>query len=353
MRDDRDRKIRVLIIDDSAVIRHLLTELLKEAEDIEVVGTAQDPVFAMKKIRNLQPDVLTLDVEMPRKDGLTFLEELMDENPLPVVMVSALTRKGCETTLKALELGAIDYVSKPSVDVSSRLADLGDEIIRKIRVASRSKVRRRSQGRNRKAERRASEAMIDTTDKIVAIGASTGGTQAITEIITALPENIPGIVIVQHMPPMFTRSFAKRLNSLSRLDVKEAATNDRVIRGSVLIAPGNEHTAIRRNGALYYTEVMDGPMINYVRPSVDVLFRSVAKYAGKNAVGVILTGMGEDGARGLLEMKNAGAFTIAQDEASSVVFGMPKKAIEMGAVDRVAPLEEISRIILEHLSSRH
>ncbi len=341
-------RIKVLIIDDSAVIRHLLTEILNDSDDIEVVGTAQDPVFALKKISSLRPDVITLDVEMPRMDGLTFLEELMKTDPVPVVMVSALTRKGCETTLRALELGAIDYVPKPGIDVSKGIVDLGEEIVRKVRIAAKAKVRHRFRSRPPAPGPR-TEPVISTTDKIVAIGASTGGTQAITEIITALPESTPGIVIVQHMPPQFTRSFAERLNSLSRLDVKEAGSGDRVLRGTVLIAPGNEHTAIKRNGAMYYTEVRGGPRVNYVRPSVDVLFSSVARYAGKNAIGVILTGMGEDGARGMLEMKNAGAFTIAQDETSSVVFGMPKKAIEMNAVDRVASLEEIPDIILRHV----
>jgi len=347
--------IKVLVIDDSAVIRHLLTEILNQADDIEVVGTAQDPIFATNKIKNLRPDVITLDVEMPRMDGLTFLQELMQTDPIPVVMVSALTQKGCETTLKALELGAIDYVTKPSIDVSSGVIGLGDEIIKKVRIAAKSKVRRKNpsvspsplgKGGIKGGVATLDPSKMSTTDRIVAIGASTGGTQAITEIITALPESISGIVIVQHMPPVFTRSFAERLNSISGLDVKEAETGDRVLRGTVLVAPGNKHMAIRRNGAMYYVDIVDGPMVNFVRPSVDVLFRSVAKYAGKNAIGVILTGMGEDGARGMLEMKEAGAFTIAQDEASSVVFGMPKRAIELGAADRVVSLEEIPSLLV-------
>ncbi|MBF0560126.1 MAG: chemotaxis response regulator protein-glutamate methylesterase [Nitrospirae bacterium] len=349
-----ERKTKVLIIDDSAVIRHLLTEILTEAGDIEVVGTAQDPIFAMEKIINLKPDVITLDVEMPRMDGLTFLKELMTVNPIPVVMVSALTGKGCETTLKSLELGAVDYISKPSIDVSSGIAGLSDEISRKVRSASKARVRMnmttpcRSFINDGPRQSSLDTRKMSTTDSIIAIGASTGGTQAITEVITAMPESTPGIVIVQHMPPVLTRSFADRLNTLSRVDVKEAASGDRILRGTVLIAPGNRHMAIRRNGAMYYVEVMDGPMVNYVRPSVDVLFRSVAKYAGKNAIGVILTGMGEDGARGLLEMKSAGAFTVAQDEASSIVFGMPKRAIEMGAANKVASLNEMAGIISCH-----
>ncbi|HHN63869.1 MAG TPA: chemotaxis response regulator protein-glutamate methylesterase [Nitrospirae bacterium] len=343
------RRIRVLIVDDSAVIRQVLTEILGQADDIEVVGTAQDPIFAMNKIRALRPDVITLDVEMPRMDGLTFLEELMKTSPIPVLMVSALTQRGNETTLRALELGAIDYIPKPRIDISEGVIKLGEEIIRKVRIAAKAKVRMPAQKKTSSRPLQSSF-RLETTDRIIAIGASTGGTQAVTEIITALPESTPGIVIVQHMPPMFTRSFAERLNSLSRLDVKEASTGDRIIRGSVLIAPGNKHMTIRRKGAMYYTEIKDGPMVNFVRPSVDVLFSSVAKYVGGNAVGVILTGMGEDGAKGLLEMKGAGAFTIAQDEATSVVFGMPRRAIEMGAVKRVAPLEEIPEIILENIA---
>jgi two-component system chemotaxis response regulator CheB len=347
-------RIRVLIIDDSAVIRHLLTEIFSQADDIEVVGTAQDPIFAKNKVRDLRPDVITLDVEMPRMDGLSFLEELMKTDPIPVVMVSALTQKGCETTLRALELGAIDYITKPSIDVSSGVINLGDEIIKKVRLAAKARVRKALSVMSNESKKNTYHASrithhdYATTDKIIAIGASTGGTQAITEIITALPESTHGTVIVQHMPPVFTSSFAERLNSISRIDVKEAVSGDRVLRGTALIAPGNHHMTVKRNGAMYYVDIIDGPMVNFVRPSVDVLFRSVAKYAGRNAIGVILTGMGEDGARGMLEMKEAGAFTIAQDEASSVVFGMPKRAIELGAVDRVISLDEIAKIILEH-----
>ncbi len=349
---DAGRKTRVLIIDDSAVIRRLLTEILNEAGDIEVVGTAQDPIFAMEKITNLRPDVITLDVEMPRMDGLTFMKELMATDPIPVVMVSALTGKGCETTLKALELGAVDYVTKPAIDVSSGIAALSDELNRKVRIASKAHVRARGMVPtqhlipDRSGKSVFDPGKISTTDKIIAIGASTGGTQAVTEMITMMPESAPGIVIVQHMPPVFTRSFAERLDYLSRLDVKEAVTGDRVLRGTVLVAPGNRHMEIRRKGAMYYVEITDGPMVNFVRPSVDVLFRSVAKFAGKNAIGVILTGMGEDGARGMLEMKSAGAFTLAQDEKSSIVFGMPKKAIEIGATDRVVALKEMAGVIL-------
>jgi two-component system chemotaxis response regulator CheB len=311
----------------------------------------------MNKIVNLMPDVITLDVEMPRMDGLTFLEELMKTNPIPVLMVSALTQKGCETTLRALELGAVDYVTKPGIDVSNGIINLSAEIIGKVRIAAKAKIRVKGQGLKVKEKEKPAHVTLPldpsrmaTTDKIIAIGASTGGTQAITEVLTVLPESAPGIVIVQHMPPVFTRSFAERLNSMTRLDVKEATTGDRILRGTALIAPGDKHMTIRRNGAMYYVDITDGPMVNFVRPSVDVLFRTVAKHAGRNAVGVILTGMGDDGARGLLEMKNAGAFTVAQNEESSVVFGMPKRAIEIGAVDRVESLDKIPEVILKHSS---
>ncbi|MEW5745911.1 MAG: chemotaxis response regulator protein-glutamate methylesterase [Nitrospirota bacterium] len=343
------KKIRVLVIDDSAVVRHLLTEILNQTGDIEVVGTAQDPIFALSKIQNLEPDVLTLDVEMPRMDGLAFLEQLMSTRPLPVIMVSALTHRGCETTLKALELGAVDFVEKPGSDITNGITRLSEEIVSKIRVAAQVTVRARHRTppleRSRPLSRQFDPQRMATTDTMIAIGASTGGTQALTAIIAALPEETPGIVVVQHMPPVFTRSFAERLDTLSRVDVKEASSGDRIVRGMVLIAPGGVHMTVVRRGALYYTELMDGPPVNFVKPSVDVLFRSVAREAGKNAVGVILTGMGEDGARGLLAMKQAGAATLAQDEASSIVFGMPRKAIELGAADTVASLDGIAAFL--------
>lgn len=351
-------KIKVLIIDDSAVIRTLLTEILNGAGDIEVIGTAQDPIFAKSKLNSLQPDVITLDVEMPRMDGLTFLEELMHTNPIPVLMISSLTLKACDTTLRALELGAIDYVSKPSIDITEGVEALAHEIISKVRIAAKARICRSSQkpgispvsqpASGTKASALDTTRMA-TTDKLIAIGASTGGTQAITEVITQLPTSVPGIVIVQHMPPVFTKSYAERLNSMSRINVKEAEHGDRILRGSAFIAPGGRHMSIRRDGAMYYLELSDGPPVNYVRPAVDVLFRSVARFAGRNAVGVILTGMGEDGARGLKEMREHGALTLAQDEASCVVFGMPKRAIEMDAVDRVLPLSQMPRQILEAL----
>lgn len=348
-------KIKVLVIDDSAVIRTLLTEILNDAGDIEVIGTAQDPLFAKSKLASLQPDVITLDVEMPRMDGLTFLQELMHTNPTPVLMVSSLTQRACDTTLRALELGAIDYVTKPSIDITSGVEALAKEIIAKVRIAA--KARLRLPGRPigiTPAPTGPKVSALDTTkmattDKLIAIGASTGGTQAITDVITQLPPSVPGIVIVQHMPPVFTKSYAERLNTTARINVKEAEHGDRILRGTAFIAPGGRHMSIRRDGAMYYLELSDGPPVNYVKPAVDVLFRSVARFAGKNAVGVILTGMGEDGARGLKEMREHGAQTFAQDEASCVVFGMPKRAIEMDAVDRVLPLSQIPRHILEAL----
>jgi two-component system, chemotaxis family, protein-glutamate methylesterase/glutaminase len=348
-------KIRVLIIDDSAVIRAVLTELLNDAGDIEVVGTAADPLFAKTKITSLTPDVITLDVEMPRMDGLSFLEELMHTNPLPVIMVSALTQKSCDTTLRALELGAIDYVSKPTIDISDGVMALADEIISKVRIAARARVRTRKSTLMPASEVRLGlPSALDTrrmatTDRIIAIGASTGGTQALTEIITVLPESVPGIVVVQHMPPFFTKSFAVRLDEFSRVSVKEATHGDRIERGCVYIAPGGRHMAIIRSGAMYHIELSDGPEVNYVKPAVDILFRSVARYAGKNAMGIILTGMGEDGARGLKEMHENGAKTFAQDEASCIVFGMPKKAIEMGGVDKIMQLQMIPRAIMDAL----
>lgn len=347
-------KIKVLVIDDSAVIRTLLTSILNDAGDIEVVGTAPDPIFAKSKMLSLMPDVITLDVEMPRMDGLTFLEELMRTNPLPVVMVSSLTQKACNTTLRALELGAIDYVTKPSIDISDGVAELGNEIVRKVRIAAAARIRRpvMAAATPAAASTTVRPGILDTrtmttTDKLIAIGASTGGTQAITEVIMAMPESVPGIVIVQHMPPMFTKSFANRLNEMVRVRVKEAEQGDRVLRGNVYIAPGGRHMAVRRDGAMYYIDLSDGPPVNFVKPAVDILFRSVAKYAGKNAFGVILTGMGEDGARGLKDMREHGADTVAQDEATSVVFGMPKKAIEMGGAARTLPLQTIPRAILD------
>lgn len=347
------RRIKVLIIDDSAVTRMIFTELISKDPDIEVVGVAHDPIIARDKIRTLKPDVITLDVEMPRMDGLTFLEEIMAKDPLPVVMVSSLTERGCETTIKALELGAVDFVTKPRIDVATRLPAIIDEITEKIKTASRAVVRRPTAlkpppriGPDAVIKPPRGRAMIQTTDKVVAIGASTGGTEAIKDILLRMPANCPGIVIVQHMPERFTRLFAERLNRMCTIDVREAQDGDRVIPGHALIAPGNRHMLLKRSGADYHVSIQNGPLVNRHRPSVDVLFRSVARYAGKNAIGVILTGMGDDGARGLKEMKEAGAFTIAQDERTSIIFGMPKEAIRMGGVNKIVSLDRIQDEII-------
>ncbi|HWQ70007.1 MAG TPA: chemotaxis response regulator protein-glutamate methylesterase [Patescibacteria group bacterium] len=348
-----DNKIRVLIVDDSALMRKMLTVLLGRDSQIEVIGAAADPFFARDKIKALNPDVLTLDVEMPRMDGLTFLEKLMRAHPMPVVMVSSLTESGCETTLRALELGAVDFITKPKVDLREHMDEIAEEIIAKVRAASLARVvpreRREPHAVSAGAAARSPVpgAMIRTTDRVIAVGASTGGTEALKDFLTMLPANAPGIVIVQHMPEKFTKSFAERCDQLCTVRVKEAADGDRVLPGHALIAPGNYHMALRRNGAQYFVNVYSGPPVNRHRPSVDVLFESAAECAGRNAVGVIMTGMGADGAQGLLRMKQAGARTIAQDEASCVVFGMPKEAIALGAADHVLSLPMIPYKTLE------
>ncbi len=343
------KKIKVLIIDDSAVARMIFTELLSKDPVIEVVGVAGDPIIAKKKIMALRPDVLTLDVEMPRMDGLTFLEELMGSAPMPVVMVSSLTERGGETTLRALELGAVDFVTKPKVDMVAKLPEIIEEITGKVKMAAGANVRKKSTAVPDSASTRRipiTGAMIRTTEKVIAIGASTGGTEAIKDILALMPADAPGIVVVQHMPERFTRLFADRLNKICSIDVREANDGDKVIPGNALIAPGNNHMLLKRSGADYYVEVKSGPRVNRHRPSVDILFKSAAKYAGKNAVGAILTGMGADGAKGLRLMRDAGASTIAQDEKSCVIFGMPKEAIEVGGAERVLSLEKIPEAIL-------
>lgn len=356
--------IKVLIVDDSAMIRQMLTVLLSNDPEIEVVGTASDPIFAQEKIARLRPDVITLDVEMPRMDGLSFLERLMSTNPMPVVMVSSLTERGCETALRAMELGAVDIVTKPRLDIREKLPEIVEDIVEKVKAAAQSRVR---PGRSsvlsppkknnadailKLAETRQDSdrlSMIKTTEQVIAVGASTGGTEALAEFLSVMPADSPGIVIVQHMPEKFTTAFARRLDSMCRIGVSEAKDGDRVLAGHALIAPGSFHMLLKRSGARYLVEVKDGPPVNRHKPSVDVLFRSVAKYAGGNAIGVIMTGMGDDGARGMKEMKNAGAFNIAQDEASCVVFGMPKEAIAMGGVDIVSNIRDIHKVILNKL----
>jgi two-component system chemotaxis response regulator CheB len=338
-------KTKVLIVDDSALIRQVLTGLISHDPGLEVVGVAADPYAAWDKIKALRPDVLTLDVEMPRMDGLAFLERLMRARPMPVLMVSSLTEKGCENTLRALELGAVDFVTKPKIDIKNGTVGLADEIIAKLKIAARAKVRPRQKlGADGQARLEAlrSEAVMKSTEKVVAIGASTGGTEALREVLTALPADAPGLVIVQHMPEHFTRAFAQRLDKLCQIRVQEARDGDRILPGHALLAPGNYHMRVNRNGAHYNVEIFMGEPVNRHRPSVDVLFQSCARHLGRNAIGVIMTGMGDDGARGLLAMRRAGAQTLAQDEASSVVFGMPKEAIEIGAVGDVVGLTMIA-----------
>ena len=348
-------KTTVLIIDDSAVVRQALTHILESDPKISVMGTASDPFVAAKKIQNQVPDVITLDIEMPRMDGLTFLKKIMTQHPIPVVIISSLTEKGSETALRALEYGAVEIINKPDLSSKKAIEESKIMLCDVVKAAAMSRVKRKkitisnqtiSVAPKLSADavitRKGSKSMIKTTEKVVAVGASTGGTEALKTFLTDLPTNSPGIVIVQHMPEMFTKSFAERLNQLCKITVKEAQNGDTVIRGQALIAPGNHHLILKRSGARYYVEINDGPLVNRHRPSVDVLFRSTALYAGKNAVGIIMTGMGDDGAKGLLEMKQTGAHTIAQDEQSSVVFGMPKVAIKLGAADKILSLEKIA-----------
>ena len=347
------RKIRVIVVDDSALIRGVLTEVLSQDSEIEVIGTAPDPYIARQKIKELNPDVLTLDVEMPKMDGLTFLEKLMAGHPMPVVMVSSLTQEGCETTLRALELGAVDFATKPTLDIRQGMEEQALDLTHKVKAAARATVRARKQIKEHHGEPRkplAQSAMLKTTDTIIAIGASTGGTEALRDILEVLPPNTPPIIITQHMPERFTKHFADRLDQMCQIRVKEAEEGDSVIPGQALIAPGNYHMELRRSGARYQVFTNQSPPVNRHRPSVDVMFRSVAQYAGRNSLGVILTGMGNDGAVGMLEMKRAGAYTFAQDEDSCVVFGMPKEAIKAGGVDKILPLGEIPAAMLELVS---
>ena len=332
------KKIKVLIVDDSAVVRKIFSEELSKYSDIEVVGTAPDPYVARDKIVALHPDVITLDIEMPRMDGLTFLRKLMKHFPLPTIIVSSLTPKGGKLTLEAMEIGAVDVIAKPGS--SYTVGNMSTQLADKIRAAAWAKVIRKDNVDD--TENVPLKALAETSHKVIAIGASTGGTEALKVVLSKLPANSPGIMVVQHMPANFTAAFAERLNSLSQLTVREARDNDSVVPGLALLAPGNFHMILRRSGARYYVEVKTGPMVHHQRPAVDILFKSTAKYAGANAIGAILTGMGADGAEGLLDMKKAGASTIAQDENSCVVFGMPKEAIKMGAADKVLPIGQIA-----------
>jgi two-component system, chemotaxis family, protein-glutamate methylesterase/glutaminase len=349
-------KIKVLVVDDSAVVRQTMTELLSSDPGIEVIGSASDPFMAAERLRSMVPDVITLDVEMPRMDGITFLHKLMSQHPIPVVICSSLTEKGSETTLKALEYGAVDIITKPRLGTKQFLEESRIRICDAVRAASQARVRTLTQrpikpvpklSADAVIAKPTSKAMVQTTEKVVVIGASTGGTEALRVFLEDLPHDAPGMVIVQHMPEHFTRAFAQRLDGLCRVSVREAEDGDSVVRGRVLIAPGNRHTLLKRSGARYYVEVKDGPLVSRHRPSVDVLFRSAARYAGKNTISVIMTGMGDDGAKGMLEMKQAGAATIAQDEKTSVVFGMPQEAIKLGGVDKVLPLEAIAGAVLK------
>ena len=348
------KKIRVLIVDDSAVVRQTMSEILSSDPDIEVMATAGDPFIAAERIRHEVPDVITLDVEMPRMDGITFLHKIMSQHPIPVVMCSSLADRGSETALKALEYGAVEIIQKPRLGTKMFFEESRLRICDAVKAAAQARVKRVSAMTQVAPkltadvimEKPTNRAMIQTTEKVVVVGASTGGTEALRIFLESLPADSPGIVIVQHMPEGFTRAFSQRLDGLCKITVKEAADNDTVVRGRALIAPGSHHLLLKRSGARYYVEVKEGPLVSRHRPSVDVLFRSAARYAGKNAVGVIMTGMGDDGARGMLEMKQSGAVTIAQDEASCIVFGMPNEAIKLGGVDYIRPLDAISREVL-------
>ena len=331
-----------------------MTEVLSSDPGIEVIGTAADPFVAADRIREQVPDVITLDIEMPRMDGLTFLQKIMSQHPIPVVICSSLAEEGAQSTLRALEYGAVDIIAKPRLGTKRFLEESSVALCEAVKAASKARLKPHAPARAVEPKltadailSRATSAMVETTEKVVVIGASTGGTEALRELLEALPPDTPGIVIVQHMPEVFTRAFASRLDSICQISVKEAETNDSVLRGRALIAPGNHHLLLKRSGARYFVEIKDGPLVCRHRPSVDVLFRSAARYAGANAVGVILTGMGDDGARGMQEMKEAGAATIAQDEATCVVFGMPNEAIKRGAVDTVLPLPAIPVAILK------
>jgi two-component system, chemotaxis family, protein-glutamate methylesterase/glutaminase len=348
-------RIRVLIVDDSAVVRRTLSEVLSQDPAIEVIGTAGDPFVAAERIKEQEPDVILLDIEMPRMDGLTFLQKIMSQHPIPVIICSTLAEEGAQSTLKALEYGAVDIIAKPRLGTKQFLEESSVILCQAVKAAAEARLRVPAPNHVIQPKltadailSRATGAMLETTEKVVVIGASTGGTEALRELLEVLPADAPGIVIVQHMPEVFTRAFANRLDGLCQISVKEAESNDSVLRGRALIAPGNHHVLLKRSGARYYVDLKEGPLVCRHRPSVDVLFRSAARYAGRNAVAVIMTGMGDDGARGMLEMKEAGATTIAQDEATSIVFGMPNEAIKRGAVDSILPLQSIAGAILAH-----
>lgn len=358
-------KIKVMIVDDSALVRQVVTQLLSREPDIEVIATAADPIFAIDKLRAAWPDVLILDIEMPRVDGISFLRKIMTERPTPVIICSSLAESGAQATFDAMAAGAVTIITKPKAGLKSFLEDASNDMVQAVRAAARANLRALPKGgalagNGINRPKLSADAVIPpggqvamarTTDQLIAIGTSTGGTQALEAVLTRLPATCLGIVIVQHMPEKFTAMFAERLNSLSDIEVREAADGDRVIPGRALIAPGGRHMMVKRSGGQYRVEVVDGPLVNRHKPSVDVLFRSVAKSVGANALGIIMTGMGDDGARGLKEMHDAGARTIAQDEASCVVFGMPKEAIKLGGADQVMPLSRIPEAMMEY--TRH
>lgn len=353
----KNRKIKVLVIDDSALIRGVMKEIINRENDMECVGAAPDPLVARELIKALNPEVLTLDVEMPKMDGLDFLERLMRLRPMPVLMISTLTEGGSDIAFRALELGAADFFSKPKLDIARGMEEYAIEITDKIRAVAQARVRKTfiapliQEKFSADAILPSAAGRFSSTEKLIVIGASTGGTEAIKEVLTKLPADAPGVLVAQHMPEHFTKSFADRLNSLCKISVKEAEHNERILPGYAYIAPGHSHLLLKRSGARYIVELNQGPLVNRHRPSVDVLFRSAANVAGANALGIILTGMGKDGVQGLLEMKQAGSHTIAQDEASCVVFGMPKEAIAAGSVREVLPLQNIARRTMEYLSS--
>lgn len=365
-------KIRVLVVDDSAVVRQSLTSILESDPQIEIMGTAADPIIAVKKIMKEVPDVITLDIEMPRMDGLTFLRKIMSQHPIPVVVISSLTTAGTEVAMKALEYGASEIIGKPSMNTAKFIQESKIMLCDAVKAASQAKLSRKKISSTPKLSvpstpnpgiisvppkysadvilDKASKATRISTDKIVVLGASTGGTEAIRSFLKQLPDRFPGIAIVQHMPEGFTKSFANNLNAICKMEVKEAENNDKLYQGRVLIAPGSKHMLLKRVGKEYFVEVKDGPLVNRHRPSVDVLFRSAARYAGKNATGVLLTGMGNDGAKGLLELQETGSYTIAQDEESCVVFGMPREAIKLGAAEKVMSLSKMPAFLISKLS---
>ncbi len=353
---EKQNKIRVLIVDDSAIVRQTLSELLSSDPQIEIMATASDPYIAAKKIGEEVPDVITLDIEMPRMDGLTFLQKIMSQHPIPVVICSSLTANGSASAIRALEYGAVEIITKPRLGTKQFLEESRVHICDVVKAAASANLKKLMAPKFKVQPKLTADvimpktalnkAMIQTTEKVIVVGASTGGTEALRIFLEAFPLDSPGIVIVQHMPENFTTAFAKRLDGICRISVKEAENGDSVIRGRALIAPGNKHMLLKRSGARYYVEIKDGPLVSRHRPSVDVLFRSAARYAGKNCIGIIMTGMGDDGAKGMAEMKETGAYTIAQDEKTCVVFGMPNEAIKLGGVSKILPLNSIAPYVV-------